>query len=163
MNKIEKVEGLYRKKSRNISKLAPGSVVKVETKIIEGGKARLQAFEGTLIGKQGRGLSETFTIRKIAAGGIGVERTFPLHSPMIESIKAVKQGEAKRAKLFYIRETFGKKARREAMRFDAGSTKEELESLSIKAEAGEEFKAEAYVKDSKKKEKKAAPPTTVKK
>jgi len=112
------VEKQYKKKGKGLKDISIGSAVKVNTRIIEGGKERIQVFEGILIAKKGTGLNEMLTVRKISYGGIGVERTFPLNSPMVESIKIVKPGEAKRAKLFYIREAFGRKARKESMRFE---------------------------------------------
>jgi large subunit ribosomal protein L19 len=112
------VEKQYTKKGKGFKDISIGSAVKVNTKIIEGGKERIQVFEGILIAKKGSGLNEMLTIRKISYGGIGVERTFPIHSPMVESIKIVKPGEAKRAKLFYMRKAFGRKVRKEAMRFE---------------------------------------------
>lgn len=131
------VEKDYLKKGRSLTKIPIGSKVKVNTKIVESGKERIQVFEGIVIAKHGSGINATFTVRKICAGGIGVEKTFPLHSPVIESIKIIKQGETKRAKLYYLREAFGRKARRESMRFDKEATKEEIESLHMHAEEKE--------------------------
>jgi large subunit ribosomal protein L19 len=88
----------------------PGDTLRVNVRIREGEKERLQAFEGVCIGRQGGGASETFTVRKISSG-IGVERVFPLHSPMLESIKVVRRGRVRRAKLYYLRGRKGKGAR----------------------------------------------------
>jgi len=119
MNNIKEiVEKAYRKKGRNMDRLTVGSTVRVNTKIKEGAKERIQAFEGIIIAKGGTGLGQMFTVRKISYGGVGVERTFPLHSPLVDSITVKKQGKAKRAKLFYLREAFGRKAKREVKRFD---------------------------------------------
>jgi len=118
----EVVEKQYTKKGADIKKINVGSTLRVNTKIKEGNKERIQAFEGVVIAKKGRGLDAMFTVRKIGAGNVGVERTFPINSPMIESIKVVKEGKAKRAKLFYIRESFGRKARKEVMKFDTTSS-----------------------------------------
>jgi len=148
-NIMDIVKKQYEKKGRELDKIPVGSKIKVNTKIIEGGKERIQAFEGIVIAKHGSGLDATFTVRKIASGGIGVERTFPLHSPVIQSIKVMKQGKTKRAKLYYLREKFGKKARKESMRFDAEASKEQLESLNMEEEVKEEKK-----EDEKKEEKK---------
>lgn len=87
-----------------------GDTVKVFVKIIEGETHRIQVFEGLVIKRQGSGISETFTVRKIS-NGIGVERTFPLHSPNIDSIAVVRKGKVRRARLFYIRNLSSKAAR----------------------------------------------------
>jgi large subunit ribosomal protein L19 len=128
MSKTEAIiEKMYKRKGTAIAPLAIGTVIRVNSKIKEGGKERVQAFEGVLIAKRGSGLNEMITVRKISYGGIGVERIFPINSPGIESIKIIKQGKAKRAKLYYLREAFGRKAKREARRFD---TKELLLSTA---------------------------------
>jgi large subunit ribosomal protein L19 len=149
-NIMDIVKKQYEKKGRELDKIPVGSKIKVNTKIMEGGKERIQAFEGIVIAKHGSGLDATFTVRKIASGGIGVERTFPLHSPVIQSIKVMKQGKTKRAKLYYLRETFGKKARKESMRFDAEASKEQLESLNMEEEVKEEKKEDVEKKEEKK-------------
>ncbi len=124
MSKVEAIiEKQYKRKTKGIDAMAIGSVVRVNGKIKEGGKERIQAFEGVLIARKGRGLNEMITVRKISYGGVGVERIFPINSPLVESIKVIKPGKAKRAKLYYLREAFGRKAKREARRFD---TKEML-------------------------------------
>jgi len=88
----------------------PGDTVKVQVKVVEGDKERLQAFEGICIRRRGGGLSATFTVRKVTYG-VGVERTFPLHSPSIERIEVLRQGQVRRAKLYYLRTLKGKAAR----------------------------------------------------
>ena len=88
----------------------PGDTVRVHVKVTEGSRERIQVFEGVVIKRRGGGISETFTVRKISYG-IGVERTFPLHSPRIEKIEVVRRGKVRRAKLFYLRERRGKAAR----------------------------------------------------
>ena len=88
----------------------PGDTVRVNVRVREGEKERTQAFEGICIAKKGGGASETFTVRKVSAG-VGVERIFPMHSPMIESIKVVRRGHVRRAKLYYLRARKGKAAR----------------------------------------------------
>jgi len=88
----------------------PGDTVRVQVRVREGEKERLQAFEGTCIGRRGAGISETFTVRKVSAG-VGVERIFPLHSPSLASIELVRRGRVRRAKLYYLRALAGKAAR----------------------------------------------------
>ena len=88
----------------------PGDTVLVNVKVIEGDKSRVQAYEGVCIGRAGGGLHQNFTVRKISYGE-GVERVFPLYSPMIDSIKVVRRGKVRRAKLYYLRGLRGKKAR----------------------------------------------------
>jgi large subunit ribosomal protein L19 len=87
-----------------------GDTVRVAVEIVEGEKTRLQAFEGIVVARKGSGSRETFTVRRIASG-VGVERTFPLHSPRISTIALVRRGKVRRAKLYYLRRKVGKKAR----------------------------------------------------
>ncbi|WP_168122273.1 50S ribosomal protein L19 [Paenibacillus sp. HB172176] len=88
----------------------PGDTLKVHVKVIEGSRERIQVFEGVVIKRRGGGISETFTVRKISYG-VGVERTFPLHSPKIDKIDVARRGKVRRAKLYYLRELRGKAAR----------------------------------------------------
>ena len=88
----------------------PGDTVKVMVRVKEGEKERLQAFEGLVIAKRGGGISENFTVRKISAG-VGVERIFPMHSPILASVDVVRRGRVRRAKLYYLRNLSGKAAR----------------------------------------------------
>ena len=88
----------------------PGDTVRVMVRVKEGEKERLQAFEGLVIAKRGGGISENFTVRKVSAG-VGVERIFPMHSPMIGSVDVVRRGRVRRAKLYYLRALSGKAAR----------------------------------------------------
>ncbi|MGH7578354.1 MAG: 50S ribosomal protein L19 [Longimicrobiales bacterium] len=88
----------------------PGDTLRVNVRVVEGEKHRIQVFEGVCIARKGGGVSETFTVRKVSSG-IGVERVFPLHSPSIESIQVVRRGRVRRAKLYYLRELRGKAAR----------------------------------------------------
>ena len=90
--------------------LKAGQTVKVDVKIKEGDKSRIQVFEGIVIRVQGSGIGKTFTVRKIS-NGVGVERTFPIHSPLIDKITIVRTGKVRRAKLYYLRQRSGKSAR----------------------------------------------------
>ncbi len=108
MDQINEVEKTYME--REIPEFTPGDTVRVNVKIQEGGKFRLQAFEGVVIAIRNRGLRSTFTVRKVSFG-YGVERIFPLFSPMIESIERTKRGRVRRAKLYYLRQRKGKAAR----------------------------------------------------
>lgn len=95
---------------KDIPDFRPGDTVKVFTKVVEGGRERIQVFEGTVIARRGGGLRETFTVRKVSYG-VGVERIFPLNSPRIDKIEVVKKGRVRRAKLYYMRSLRGKAAR----------------------------------------------------
>ena len=95
---------------KEIPDFGPGDTVLVNVKVIEGDKSRVQAYEGVCIGRAGGGLHQNFTVRKISYGE-GVERVFPLYSPMIDSIKVVRRGKVRRAKLYYLRNLRGKSAR----------------------------------------------------
>ena len=88
----------------------PGDTLKVHVRVIEGTRARVQVFQGAVIRRQGGGVRETFTVRKISFG-VGVERTFPVHTPIIEKIEVVTRGDVRRAKLYYLRDLRGKKAK----------------------------------------------------
>ena len=88
----------------------PGDTVRLHVKIIEGTRERIQIFEGVVIKRRGGGISETFTVRKIS-GGVGVERTFPVHTPKIANLEVVRRGKVRRAKLYYLRNLRGKAAR----------------------------------------------------
>lgn len=95
---------------KDIPDFRPGDTVKVYTKVVEGGRERIQVFEGTVIARRGGGLRKTFTVRKVSYG-VGVERIFPLNSPRIDKIEVVKKGRVRRAKLYYMRNLRGKAAR----------------------------------------------------
>jgi len=96
--------------AKEIPDFAPGDTVIVNVKVVEGDRTRVQAYEGVCIGRSGRGINESFTVRKISYGE-GVERVFPVLSPMIDSIKLVRRGKVRRAKLYYLRNLRGKSAR----------------------------------------------------
>jgi large subunit ribosomal protein L19 len=113
MNLIQELEREHLGKlsaGKEIPDFAPGDTVLVNVKVVEGERTRVQAYEGVCIGRSGQGLNESFTVRKISYGE-GVERVFPLYSPMIESIKLVRRGKVRRAKLYYLRGRRGKSAR----------------------------------------------------
>src|SRR5947207_8180733 len=108
MNRLDLVE-----KPRlrdDLPSFAPGDTVRVHVRVAEAGRERIQVFQGVVISRKGGGLRETFTVRKISFG-VGVERTFPLHSPTIARIEVVSRGRVRRAKLYYLRERRGKRAR----------------------------------------------------
>jgi large subunit ribosomal protein L19 len=107
MDFVKVVEEGY---TKEMSPFHVGDTVKVFTKVVEGDKERLQPFEGVVISRKGGGTRETFTVRKISFG-IGVERIFPLHSPSVERIQVTRAGKVRRAKLYYLREKKGKKAK----------------------------------------------------
>ena len=113
MNLIKEIENEQVAKltaGKEIPDFQPGDTVVVNVKIVEGERTRVQAYEGVCIGRAGSGLNENFTVRKISYGE-GVERVFPLYSPMIDSIKLVRRGQVRRAKLYYLRGRRGKSAR----------------------------------------------------
>lgn len=94
----------------DVPEFRPGDTVKVNVKVVEGNRSRVQAFQGVVIARQGAGVRETFTVRKISFQ-VGVERTFPVHTPSIESIEVITRGDVRRAKLYYLRKLRGKKAK----------------------------------------------------
>jgi large subunit ribosomal protein L19 len=113
MNLLKQIENEQMAKlsaGKEIPDFQPGDTVVVNVKIVEGERSRVQAYEGVCIGRAGSGLNENFTVRKISYGE-GVERVFPLYSPMIDSIKVVRRGQVRRAKLYYLRGRRGKSAR----------------------------------------------------
>ncbi|MCI1833164.1 MAG: 50S ribosomal protein L19 [Bifidobacterium sp.] len=110
VNAIEAFDAKHIKPAEGIPAFRPGDTVEVNVKIQEGNNSRIQAFIGVVIARQGSGVHETFVVRKISFG-TGVERRFPLHSPVIDSIKLVRSGRVRRAKLYYLRSLRGKAAR----------------------------------------------------
>lgn len=124
------------KRNTKIPELAPGDTVRVYTKVIEGGKERLQPFQGVVIKLQGGGVSATFTVRRIAYG-VGVERTFPLYSPRVERVEVIRHGRVRRAKLYYLRGRSGKAARIKERRVDREKELARMEQLAIEVEAEE--------------------------
>jgi ribosomal protein L19 len=108
MNILDVVDAASLRK--DIPQFRAGDELKIHVRVIEGSKSRLQVFQGIVIGRQGDGIRETFTIRKVSYG-VGVERTFPVHTPVIEKIELVKKGDVRRAKLYYLRDLRGKAAK----------------------------------------------------
>ena len=94
----------------DIPEFAPGDTVKVHVRVVEGNRERIQVFEGAVIARQGSGIRETFTVRKVSFS-VGVERTFPVHTPIIDKIERVTRGDVRRAKLYYQRDRIGKRAK----------------------------------------------------
>ncbi len=101
----------YTEPNPNVSQLRPGDTVRVHARIVEGNRERVQVFQGTVIRIRGKGLNANFTVRRIASHGIGVERTFLLHSPRLERVEVLRHGHARRAKLYFLRGRKGKAAR----------------------------------------------------
>ena len=113
MNLIQQLEKEQYEKlaaKKEIPDFGPGDTVIVNVKVVEGDRTRVQAYEGVCIGRSGQGINESFTVRKISYGE-GVERVFPVHAPLIDSIKVVRRGKVRRAKLYYLRDRRGKSAR----------------------------------------------------
>ena len=108
MNKIDLIETARLRD--DLPEFRPGDTVKVHVRVVEGARERIQVFQGVVIRRQGGGLRETFTVRKMSFG-VGVERTFPVHSPSIGKLEVVTKGRVRRAKLYYLRELRGKRAR----------------------------------------------------
>ena len=103
----------------DIPEFRPGDSLKVHVRVVEGNKSRVQVFQGAVIRRQGEGVRETFTVRKVSYG-VGVERTFPVHTPIIEKIEVLTRGDVRRAKLYYLRELRGKAAKIKEKREPAG-------------------------------------------
>ena len=113
MNKIDLVEQSRLRK--DVPPFRPGDQVKVHVKVTEGQRERIQVFEGVVIARRGGGIRESFTVRKVSFG-VGVERTFPIHTPSVDKIEIVRHGKVRRAKLYYLRERIGRKAKIEERR-----------------------------------------------
>ena len=108
MNVLDAVDAASLRK--DLPNFRPGDELKVHVRVVEGNKSRIQVFQGLVIARQGSGIRETFTVRKISYG-VGVERIFPVHAPVIEKIELVRKGEVRRAKLYYLRDLRGKAAK----------------------------------------------------
>ena len=135
MNKI--IEQIEQRQLRpELPQFKAGDSVRVHFKVIEGQRQRIQVFEGIVIKRQGAGVRETFTVRK-SSFGVGVERTFPLHSPKINKIEVISIGDVNRAKLYYLRAKIGKKARVRAKRDQVGKASKVAASESVEQEEPE--------------------------
>jgi large subunit ribosomal protein L19 len=108
VNTLDQIESAYR--GDDIPEFGPGDSVRVNVRVIEAGRERVQAFEGVVIGRSGGGIRETFTVRKVSFG-VGVERIFPVHAPIVQSIEVTRRGDVRRAKLYYLRDRVGKATR----------------------------------------------------
>lgn len=145
MNLINEITKEYQK--NDIPNFKVGDTVKVHIKIKEGSRERIQIFEGFVLKKQNGGVSETFTVRRMSSG-VGVEKTFPLHSPKIEKIELVKEGDVRRAKLNYMRSRTGKSAKIKAKVYtdeQIAAQKAAIEAEKAEAEARVKAEAEAQV------------------
>jgi large subunit ribosomal protein L19 len=135
IEQVDKEEIAKLTRERPVPEFAPGDTLRVNLKVVEGSRERIQAFEGVCIGRKNAGLSSNFTVRKISFGE-GVERVFPLYSPRIASIEVVRRGDVRRAKLYYLRGRAGKKARiTEKVGAAAASELSEAELLAAAPEA----------------------------
>jgi len=137
------IQDLERAQLRKVPQFKAGDTVRVHFQVIEGSRRRVQVFDGIVIKRQGSGVRETFTVRKISSG-VGVERTFPLHSPKIEQIEVKAIGDVNRAKLYYLRDRVGKKARVRERRYGTGHT---LQEAVVAAEPAVAEAAEAEEQD----------------
>jgi large subunit ribosomal protein L19 len=105
----------------DVPEFRAGDTVRVHVKVTEGNRSRIQVFEGDVIARRGSGVRETFTVRKISFNAVGVERTFPVHAPVIDHIEVTRHGKVRRAKLYYLRDRVGKKAKIKERRQPAGA------------------------------------------
>ena len=143
MNLLQKFEETQKEKllaEREVPEFGPGDTLRVNVKVVEGNRERVQAFEGVCIARRNAGLNSSFTVRKISYGE-GVERVFPLHSPRIESIEVVRRGRVRRAKLYYLRGRTGKRARI-AEKQDRSRLQAVAAAKAAKAEAAAEAASE---------------------
>jgi large subunit ribosomal protein L19 len=131
------IDQIERAQLRHVPDFAPGDRVKVHFQVIEGTRRRVQVFEGVVIKRQGHGARETFTVRK-QSFGVGVERTFPLHSPKIERIELASRGDVRRAKLYYLRDRVGKRARVRERRYTGPERAVEPGLVNVPPELEEE-------------------------
>ena len=129
IEQLEKEQAAALSKKRKVPDFGPGDTLRVNVKVVEGERTRVQAYEGVCIGRAGGGLNENFTVRKISYGE-GVERVFPIHSPLIDSIDVVRRGRVRRAKLYYLRGLRGKSARIPERQDVRGKKKEPLKGFA---------------------------------
>ena len=137
MNRTDLID---REQRRSVPSFAPGDTLKLHVRVVEGNKERTQLFQGVVTRRQGSGIRETFTVRKLSYG-VGVERTFPLHSPVLAKIEVVSRGDVRRAKLYYLRDRIGKAAKIKEKRL----SKEAEEALAAEAAALDVAEAEDVV------------------
>jgi large subunit ribosomal protein L19 len=140
MNKTDVVEQPFLR--TDLPAFRPGDTVKVHVRVVEGSRERIQVFQGVVLARSGGGIRETFTVRKISFG-VGVERTFPLHSPAIARLELVQRGRVRRAKLYYLRDLRGKKARIRERRIDDAKLAAMAESEAAARATDDEVVADA--------------------
>ena len=136
MNIIDEIEQEQIKEisqKRNVPEFGPGDTLKIHLKVLEGNRERIQVFEGVCIARSNKGLNSSFTVRKIS-NGEGVERVFPVYSPLIEKFEVVRRGDVRRSKLYYLRDRSGKKARISEKRTDKLANENSEKTVSIKTE-----------------------------
>lgn len=144
MNKTDLIDQAFLRD--DLPEFRPGDTVKVHVRVVEGSRERIQVFQGVVIRRQNGGLQETFTVRKVSFG-VGVERTFPVHSPSISTIEIVSRGRVRRAKLYYLRERKGKKARIKERREDIPGELPSDQAIRSPGQAEPEQDAEAQADD----------------
>ena len=137
IDEIEKEQIKEISQKRNVPEFGPGDTLKIHLKVLEGNRERIQVFEGVCIARSNKGLNSSFTVRKIS-NGEGVERVFPVYSPLIEKFEVVRRGDVRRSKLYYLRERSGKKARISERRVDKVITENLEKTVSIKEEDSSE-------------------------
>src|SRR5437762_10950949 len=140
------IQDIERRQLREVPRFKAGDTVRVHFRVIEGSRRRIQVFEGIVIKRQGAGARETFTVRKNSFG-VGVERTFPLHSPKIDKIEVAAIGDVNRAKLYYLRGKVGKKARVRELRQDGARAVQAVPPEPVVAEVAESEPSEAEAQE----------------
>ena len=137
IDEIEKEQIKEISQKRNVPEFGPGDTLKIHLKVLEGNRERIRVFEGVCIARSNKGLNSSFTVRKIS-NGEGVERVFPVYSPLIEKFEVVRRGDVRRSKLYYLRDRSGKKARISERRVDRVITENLEKTVSIKEEDSSE-------------------------